>query len=254
MDYTVPKSVLDGSPQVFPWRAGDENVWVKKRRPGKNPLGWWAQRIIYRLTGIILALPPDRSPGNGARFEAETLRRLEGLGVRVPRVLHVEDDYFVMSDAGTTLERHLAANPGQTGELIDRAARELRALHRYDTAHGGAQIKNLTVRDGDIHFIDFEERIPEKRLREFQVRDLFLFLFSLERAGHDPDLAAVCRSYGGPADGDRVLADVRRALAQLWPARLFDWRVFSFLSMRDIRGLCRLIRKAENLVPPEGAQ
>lgn len=252
MDYIVPKSVLDSAPQVFRWRAGDREVWVKRRRPHKNPLGWWAQRLIYRVTGIILALPPDRPPGNTVRFEAETIQRLGELGLRVPQVLHVEDDYFVMSDAGVTLERHLAANPAKAGEFIDRAARELRALHRRDTAHGGAQIKNLTVRDGDIHFIDFEERIPRRRLHEFQVRDLFLFLLSLERAGHDPDIAGVCRSYGGP-DGDRALADVCRALTQLWLVRVFDWRVFSFLSMRDIRGLCRLIHKAEALGPLQGA-
>lgn len=246
MDYSVPKTVLSASPQVFKWRVGDEDVWVKKRRRRKNPLGWWIQRVAYRLTGLILALPPEWSREDNVTLESDMLRRLAGLGLRVPRVLHVDAGYFVMSDAGVTLEAYLAHNRDQAAEYTDRAARELRRLHDLGLAHGGAQIRNLTVRNDGIGFIDFESRVPDASLAEFQLRDVFLFLLSLERNGYDPDIAAVCRSYEG-GDGARTRLAVCRALRQLRFVRIADSGVFFWLRMNDIRCLSNLVRKAERL-------
>lgn len=242
--YVVPKTVLATHSQVFQWRAGDEDVWVKKRRRRKNPLGWWMQRAAHGLTGLLLALPPERSAEDNVRLESGLLGRMAEAGVRVPRVLHVDGEYFVMTDAGPTLEIFLDRNPALADEYIVRAARALRRLHDLGLAHGGAQIKNMTVRDGEIGFIDFESPIPRNHLEEHQLRDLFLFLLSLERAGRDPDLAAVCRAYGGD-DAGRTRRAVCGALMQLRLTRVVERSVFSRLRLNDIRGISRLVRKAE---------
>lgn len=244
MSYSVPRDVVEAGTQVFIHYVDGERVYVKKRRPNKNPVGWIAQKLLYGITGNLLAMPPSRPEGDNVAFESGVLRRLAEQGVRVPRVLHVDKDYFVMSDAGPTLEIALRQEPEKAGEYIAKAVRELRRFHDLGFAHGGAQIKNITIKDGVIHFIDFEENIPSEHLEQFQIRDLFLLLLSLQRHGHDPDLAAICGLYD-PDGESRILDKARAALRSLRIVRLLDSRLFSRLSMRDVRSLNQLIRKAE---------
>ena len=246
MTYDIPRPIVDGSPLVFTYMVNGERVYVKKRRPNKNPLGWHLQRILYRLTRFLLVLPPDRPAKNNVLFEAEVLRRLGDLGIDVPRVLHVTDEYFVMTESGRNLEVMLRENPAMAKQYIEKAARALRRFHGFGLAHGGSQIKNMTVRDGEVYFIDFEEGIPERRLAQFQTRDLFLFIFSLQRSGHDPDLREICRMYDGGRDGG-TLEEIRRALLQLRVVRVTDWKLFDSISMRDVRSLSRLVEKARAL-------
>lgn len=246
MEYLIPQPIVDGSPHVFTYLVNGERVFVKKRRPNKNPIAWYLQRILYRLTGFLLVLPPERPLRNNVRFEAEALERLGALGLKVPRVLYVTDQYFVMSQVGRNLEVILRENPAKASQLIEKATSELRGFHRAGLAHGGAQIKNMTVNEGEIYFIDFEESIPERHLANFQLRDLFLFIFSLERTGHDPDLAAICRVYDDREDAG-TLEKIRRALLQLRGVCLAERTVFDRYSMRDVRSLIRLIHKAKAL-------
>lgn len=246
MDYLIPQPIVDGSPQVFTYQVNGRRVFVKKRRRGKNVVGWLFQTIIYKLTRFLLVLPPGRPAKDSVVFEVSALRRLAELGIRVPQVLHVDKDYFVMSDVGTCLEVELRENLAQSGYYIEKAVKELKKFHDRGMAHGGAQIKNFTVNFGEIYFIDFEEAIPQKNLDKYKLRDLFLFIFSLERTGHDPDLAKICALYDGNEEGV-TLREIRRALLQLRPIRLSEWSVFSKYSMRDVRSLNHLIKKAERI-------
>lgn len=244
MRYSVPKSLRQSRPPVFVHRADGELVFVKqKRRFGKNPLGHVAQRLLYRLTRNILVLPPEWPSGNSVEFETGTLRRLAAMGVNVPDVLYQDDDYFVMANAGETLEQYLTRHPDEKKAVVDRATEALARFHRKGSAHGGAQIKNITIKDGEIYFIDFETSIPPRRLKEFQLRDVFLFILSLERHGHDPDLRHICRVYDGVPSGP-VFAGIRQSLLAIRIVCLLDNRLLAKLSMRDIRSLVALIRKA----------
>ncbi|MCD8138802.1 MAG: hypothetical protein LUE17_03320 [Planctomycetaceae bacterium] len=242
--YAVPVEVRRAMTSVFRTMAGDRPVWVKQARRHENPFGWWAQRLAYGLSGLLLLLPPERMTNNRVDFEASTLRRLAGLGVPVPEVLHQEADYFVMADCGVSMAHFLDGNP-EASMWIDKALIELRGLHALGLAHGGAQIKNFTIQDGRIYLIDFEESVPQARLADFQLRDVFLFMLSLERLGHDPDLPRLCRVYAG--DGWRALwTRLRQALEGLRPVRLAECRLFDRFSMRDIRSLSRMVAKAQD--------
>jgi hypothetical protein len=178
-------------------------------------------------------------------FEAGRLERLAEMGVDVPRVLHRGRNYFVMSDAGPTLAKLLANQPDQASGIVAGALGALRRLHNLGEAHGGAQIKNITLRDGRAHFIDFEDDIQGDAVGPFQLRDVFLFLLSLERQGLDPDIAGLCGIYD--AGGDATRKKLCAALAGLRTARVLNSRFLSPLGMRDVRSLIRLIDKAETL-------
>ncbi len=243
--YAIPEAVLRKYNHVFCHMVDGERVWVKKRRRDKNPLGWWTQKFLYAVTGNILLMPPDRPDGDNVTFEVAMLRKMRSLGVNVPEVLHVTDTYFVLQEVGVSLEVYLRDNGPDAKKMVPVAAAALKNFHDRGFAHGGAQIKNLMVHDGAIYFIDFEENIPAKHLRLFQVRDVFLFLLSLERCGHDPDIAAVCRIYD-PVNGDALFEEIRRAVKQFSLVRLAKWRLLSRLSMRDIRNMSRFVDKVEN--------
>jgi tRNA A-37 threonylcarbamoyl transferase component Bud32 len=250
MNYTIPSETLAASRHVFSTRIDGGIVFVKKRRPGKNPLGRLVQHILYRATGNPLIIPTLWTSESNVSIEVSRIRLLGGLGVRVPRVLHVEEDYFVMSGVGRSLCAVMKDSPGRAREYGERAVAALRDFHALGQAHGGAQIKNLTLLDDVIHFIDFEEALPADRLAEFQLRDLFLMLLSMERHSHDPDLESLCRVYDG---GAHALTRIRDALLGLRVIRFLDSRAFGMLSMRDIRSLIGLVRKAERIAPGKPA-
>lgn len=246
MDYSIPGEVLEKNMPVFPYTIDGAPVWVKKRRTRENLLGWRLQRMAYRLTGMLLALPPDEPPADNVAFETERLRQIAELGFRVPEVLYRTDGYFVMSDTGKMLDSHIRHGHEKAGEYVEMALRELRALHDKGLAHGGAQIKNITILDDKVFFIDFEENIPADGVRLFQLRDLFLFFLSLERSGAEFDLTHLCEVYGGDETAE-VLPWVVKSIRQLRLLRLFKSRLFSRFSMGDIRGICRLLDKAEKV-------
>lgn len=246
MDYSIPGAVLEKSMPVFPYTIDNVTVWVKKRRSRENLLGWRLQRIFYRLTGVLLALPPDEPPADNVVFETGRLRQAADLGFRVPDILYQTGEYFVMASTGQMLEFFIKGGHAKAGLYVEQALRVLRALHDKGLAHGGAQIKNITVRDDEIFFIDFEENIPADGVRLFQLRDLFLFLLSLERSGAVFDLRHLCDVYGGDQSAE-VLTWVVKSIRQLRALRFFKSRLFSRFSMGDIRGICRLLDKADKV-------
>jgi hypothetical protein len=246
MRYAIDRRLLETGPDVFRHRVGRETVYVKKRRGRKNPLGWLAQTVIHGLTGNPLTAPPPGPKGNSAVFEANRLEWLAGMGIQVPRVLHRSDSYFVMSDAGPGLDSIVSRTPNKAKRrLIPRAVAALKRLHDLGVAHGGAQIRNFTWLNGRIHLIDFEDDIPDSALAAFQLRDVFLLAFSLERLGTDPDIVDICRIYDS-GDG-KTLEKLCAALSSLSVARLLDNVLLSSLGMRDIRGFIRLVDKAKRL-------
>ncbi len=244
MDYSLSAAELAGRNSIFPAVVNGRKVWVKKRRSSGLCLFRRMQKLLYGATGLLVAMPPDLPPTDNVGFEAERLSRAAELGLRIPAVLHRAADYFVMEDAGTHLDAYVKAHPEEREDVIDRAASALRNMHDLGLVHGGAQIKNITVRDGEIFFIDLEESIPPDRLELFKLRDLFLFLFSLEKTGNEPDLRRIAAVYGGP-DAEQVLRRTVRALRQLRPLRIFNSRLFAGLSLRDVRPLCRLADRAD---------
>lgn len=242
MDYSVSEEVLLSHSNVFPLLLGEERVWVKKRRRRDNPGLLLLQRLTHFLTRRTLAVAPGPLPADSVAFEAGRLRRAAVLGVRVPAVLHAAEGYFVLEDAGETLHRIVHDRPAEADDAVHRAASALGRLHDAGIAHGGAQIKNIALRPDAVFFFDFEENIPDDKLELFQLRDLFLFLFSLEKAGFDPDFRRICERY---RRGDAVLGNLVAALRELWMLRIFKYRPFSALRLGDVRALCALVDKAD---------
>lgn len=243
MIYSITAEMLNSSEDVFPCLLQKKQVYVKKARAPKNTLGVFIQKILFKLTHNPLVLPAYHPDENPVRFEVKRLRTLKEHGIRVPQILHVENRYFVMSDVGKTLERVLDKETDeQRSELIKKAMSELSRLHNMGFAHGGAQIKNMTVLDNEVYFLDFEVCIPPSQLEYFKLRDLLLFLFSLEKQGFDLDLRTLAICYE-QSESLQTFQQLKRLFSQLEFVLFMESRLLSRFRMSDIRSFCSLIKK-----------
>ncbi len=133
---------------------------MKFARPDSRPrsLAWAGAALCGALCGRFPA--PSQLLANGIRDEARRLRDLRERGVRVPRVHLVADECLVLEDCGETVEGLLGALPPRERVLLLwSVADDLAGFHREGHWHGGAQLRNLTLKDGAIYRIDFEENI-----------------------------------------------------------------------------------------------
>ncbi len=92
-------------------------------------------------------------------------------------------------------------------------------LHLKNFVHGGAQIKNFVVRQGVVSLIDFEEKIDTKFIEAFKVRDMLVFLLSLERGGFQTDIKRLCQVYHDITHKD-IYADLKKFFKKVPPKLL----------------------------------
>jgi len=118
---------------------------------------------------------------NGLRYEAERLRYLLQAGCRVPEVWWQEPGVLVLEHVGVDLA-DLIRNSDQAVRtaLVHDVAADLALFHRRGMWHGGSQIRNITLRDGQLWRVDFEENIGATLSKPLaQAYDLLQLLASL---------------------------------------------------------------------------
>jgi tRNA A-37 threonylcarbamoyl transferase component Bud32 len=147
----------------------------------------------------------------------------------VPEVLHDGDDALMLSDCGEPLAARLRrqADPAAREGLLAAAIRALADLHRLGLCHGRPFIKDMTIRDGVIHLLDFEEDpLRLMPLAKAQARDVWLFLQSASRfTGDDPDMLVRVLAAWDPPESTSVRAELARFARLLRPLRILAQRV-----------------------------
>lgn len=228
---------------------------VKRRRASVVGGISYALRYIRAfLLGVVckLFLGEFPHPGvllrNGLDYEGERLRRLVQAGCRVPQVWLQEPGLLVLEHVGddlSSLIRH--GSNEQRLALSHEAGRDLAEFHLAGFVHGGAQIRNITLRSGEMWRIDFEENIGEALSRPMaQAYDLFQLVASLQSlrklpADVMPGLGrAMLDSYfeanPDPEVRARLLRLGRLLRRVAWPLRPLLGR----LPSRDIQGFFRV--------------
>jgi len=174
---SVREVVIDGTDCV-----------VKRRRrgvlQGASYLLRYARALVLAI-GCKLFLGEFPRPGvllrNGLAHEAERLRGLSQAGCRVPHVWWEAPGLLVLEHVGPDLAglvRH--ADPAQRVQWVRALAADLATFHARGHWHGGAQIRNITLRDGELWRIDFEENVGGAlSLPLAQAYDLFQLVSSL---------------------------------------------------------------------------
>jgi tRNA A-37 threonylcarbamoyl transferase component Bud32 len=245
MSYAITAETLSASPRVFEYAADGHKVVVKRYVKPDRIFVHVFQNAVARIMREPMMLRTD-ALGADIYNEPRKLRSLRAAGVNVPEVLYECGDYFVLEHVGDNLEDVLLSECGAArgDELIARALGRMRAMHEKNFAHGGAQIKNFTCRGGEIYMVDFEEMIPERYLDAFKRRDLIMFAMSLHTAGIPRDLDWICRAYGGESWRE-IMEGLKSNLRGYGFLKILDARLFSRISMKDVRAMISLIEQSD---------
>ena len=194
LDYE--KIVAKSAPgeRVLAHAIDGNKVFIKKSDSRKKRFWHVLQGAAYRITKNPL-LAPSVLSGGDTDFEVARLREMKAAGLCVPDVLYVGKDFFVMSDTGENLQSYLHNNPHKAEQSIALAIKKLARMHNLGFVHGGAQIRNYTIKDGVISAIDFEEECKPQHIELFKIRDVLFFLLSLENRKLDSCAKKLCGIY-----------------------------------------------------------
>lgn len=228
---------------------------IKRRRPGLLQGVSYVLRYVRALflaVGCKLFLGEFPRPSvllrNGLAHEARRLSQLLEAGARVPEVWWQEPNLLVLEFVGQDLA-YLIRKEDSTSRLwLTRAAAvDMAAFHVRGLWHGGAQIRNLTLRDGEIWRIDFEENIGATLSRPLaQAYDLFQMLASLVslRTLGDSDARTLGKLaldvYLENNPDPEVKARLRRLARVLCAVAMPLRPVLSRFPSRDIQGFFRV--------------
>jgi tRNA A-37 threonylcarbamoyl transferase component Bud32 len=190
------------------------------------------RHFFFVVLGKLMAPRLDLTepdPTLGGSVEAGRLQQLHEAGLRVPRVLGVHDGWIVLEDCGETLQSHLGRESDTKArqQALRMALDDLLSLHAAGYWHGGAQLRNLTLRDNGLYRIDFEQafggRLPARLL---QMYDLVLFLSSALRFADQQGLDELATRYRvSLKDADQVFMwrrthAILRGFCAFFPLRL----------------------------------
>lgn len=209
-----------------------QRVWLKKAGPRHGKLRY---QLLAAIAGTLRldVLTPVPNPGGEAAIaiEADRLRTLAALGLRVPAVLAQQPDGLLISDLGQNgrppvvlnerLDQAAAAGPSALLAAWREGLDAIALVHAQGAYLSQAFARNLMhCPDGTIGYIDFEDDPGATlALPECQVRDWLSYLHSTAALVH----AAAPHAAG--AHWHAVLADasdaVRERLAHA--ARRMRW-------------------------------
>lgn len=194
------------------YRLGGGQVWLKRAGPDN---GMW-RYCLLGMVAALLRLPVLRPvPNHGGRAaiatEVRRLRQLADQGLRVPRVLAVQADGFLMEhlappgqDAASLADEMLAAVPHGPQPLLALwrlGLATLDAVHGRGLCLSQAFARNMVrCADGVVACIDFEDdpaaALP---LDLCQLRDALCYVHSsagyLALAGALPEARALWRQW-----------------------------------------------------------
>ena len=165
--------------EVFELPEG--KVLVKGQRARRSP---WPHRLLNALARMLavdyLKAVPVHGGARSQAIELTRLRALAASGVPVPDVLHVADDYFVMTYLGANdLAVTLREQGVQAFELWKAALEQLLAVHTAGQYLSQCFARNMIVSHKFEGLIDFEDDPLEvMTLVEAQARDWLVFLQS----------------------------------------------------------------------------
>lgn len=185
--------------------TGEGSVIVKGQRAARPA---WRYRLLNglaRLIGLpLLKAAPAHGGARAQAIEVQRLRRLAAAGVPVPRVLHVEDEFFVQSWLGERRLDDLLKGDAAL-EWWQRGLHTLVELHRHGQYLSQAFARNFIAVGDTLAMIDFEDDPLEvMTLDEAQARDWLAYLHS----------SALAFRLKPPAPRAECIALLRAALAR----------------------------------------
>lgn len=226
-------------------------LWVKKVGESKRTF-WHALQGFFAkiLRQPILSVTAIQGGANSIQNEAARLKEFYSKNILVPEVYASDDQVLVISHLGNCLSSILAKNKDKEfrQQLLTKAVQALAELHAAGLAHGKPYLRDMTLKDDKIGFIDLEEDpAPSMSLAQAQARDIWLFLSSAAKYARQPDdkysyeadvIAALFKTYKEAASPE-TLKELQKFIKFLTPlARLLAceplWKVIGSDARRAV--------------------
>lgn len=183
---TAPSSLIEAAEfaynqhqqRVVAFHWNDQLFYLKKSgRSAHSSLKAYISMIICGLA-FHQKFTKDSLEQGDIQDESARIRALQASGVLVPQIETENDRYLVLEDAGIPLEQIIQPLSAEDKMVwYQRVVKELALLHQKHQWHGGAQLRNHSVKNNAIYRIDFEEKfghvIPPDAVGAY---DLFLLL------------------------------------------------------------------------------
>lgn len=118
---------------------------------------------------------------NGVEAETQRLLDLHAQGYPAPEVLYHAPGVLVLAFVGENLPTEIRESSLQQRLVwMDLAAQDLAKFHQAGFVHGGAQLRNLMVLEGQLTRIDYEENIGEALSKSVgQAYDVYQMISSM---------------------------------------------------------------------------
>ncbi|MFC3908349.1 hypothetical protein ACFORL_04575 [Legionella dresdenensis] len=183
----LARNYFISSPQHFITQLeyGDRYFWVK-RRPHEKKRFWHVMQsaLTFLVRLPILRSTVSKGGAQSLNQEAAQLRLFASKSIPVPEVIAVNDEFIITSDVGLQLQGYLSQldNDARKSELLCAAAHSLARLHQAGLCHGRPSLRDMTLAEETIYFIDLEEEpLAVMSLAQAQARDIWLFLNNVAR-------------------------------------------------------------------------
>ena len=153
--------------RIYPFSDEGKNYWLKQPE---------------KLSGVWLLLKPH--PKKAFIDELNVLLDLAKQHAPVPKVVYHGDDFFVLEDAGVSISNWVDkpnCNEDKKFSILADASQALIGLHNQGLVHGRPAIRDITWRDGNVIFLDFEARSKSQNKDWLIARDMLFFFDSLCR-------------------------------------------------------------------------
>ena len=161
--------------------TSDGRVVVKGQRPPRVIDGHSLLDALASLAGApLLRAIPAHGGARGQAVEVRRLTELHAAGVRVPRVLHVDEEFFAMEFLdGPNLAQALAQQPARALGLWQEGLALVHEVHARGQYLSQANARNIIVTPEGVAAIDFEDDPLEVlTLEQAQVRNWLMYLQS----------------------------------------------------------------------------
>jgi len=173
-----------GRVHSFQWKG--EKVWLKQAEKVKNTTWINFARWACGTLGLRIFQPGNTTDGVKAlHLEAGRLRRMNRLGLPVPRLIGAGPGWIVISDVGRPADRvltDLALPHGYRLMVLRELARSLAQLHKEGFHHGRPALRDMAWNEEkkETAIFDFEDGIlPGLRPDKRKQRDFLLFIQSI---------------------------------------------------------------------------
>jgi tRNA A-37 threonylcarbamoyl transferase component Bud32 len=217
-----------------------QTIWIKRRSPSKRTIWHRLVSVLTYLIPLAIFYPTvisDKS--DNLTQEAERLRLFAAKGLPVPKVLASTANYIITSDVGLNLQQlsEQIIFREERYSLLEKAMDALINLHQTNLCHGRPFLRDMTLKNNKIFFIDLEENpLAVMNISQAQARDLWLFFSNIARHCKSdysilPPLFQIYADSASPA----TMSALKQMVSILKPLRIISEYLLAPIKSKDLR-------------------